>query len=473
MKLQLLVLFLFLVLIFGCKNDTSESKNIFVGGEIVNPKSEYFILSKGSETIDTLYLNQNNQFGKNFEGLEEGIYNFTHPPENQILYLQPGDSLLIWLNTLAFDESINYSGRGASKSSFLLDMFLNNEQNNQLVLSYYRIPPPEFARLTDSIKDDRKVKLEALVKNRDYSEDFLDIARASIDYEYFHLRERYSFLTQKYYREMAREIPQDFHDYRSDIDFNNENLDSYYVYTNFIDDYLRTQAIERCAKSSNPNSDCFDLNSFENIKYRILLGDSLIQNKKIKNRFLDRLASQGITFSKDAESMESIIDLLDSIGYASDNRKDLEQMAIIQMNLLPGNNIGELELTNVNADTVSLKEISDKPVVTYHWSMYSKDHFYWQQKEINKLRVKYPEVRFIGINIDEGVEDTWAAIVKNESEHPEFEFHLTFARVNRDLLKSYLYKLFFLKPDGEIIQGTSQLNSPTFEKEILEFLNKY
>ncbi len=468
MKLQLLVFSFISILIFSCSPD-KQNDTVFIGGEIVNPISEYFILSRDEQIIDTVFLNQNNQFGERFEGLEEGIYTFNHPPENQIMYLSPGDSIMLWLNTMDFDQSINFSGRGAGKSSFLLEMFLDNQENNDLILSYYKIPPPEFAEITDSIRSVRSKQLERIIKNKKYSEKFLDIAKASIDYEFFHLRERYTFLAEKYYRELANQIPEDFHDYREEIDFNNSNLSTYYVYNNFIEDYLRTQAIERCKAQEN-TTDCYDLTNYEGIRYRILLGDSLIQDPKIKNRFLNRLASQGITFAKDSTAIQSTLKLLDSIEYSGDF-EEIKTMASIQERLLPGNNLGDLELLNIKADTVKLKNITNKPIVTYHWSMYSKGHFYWQQNIINRLRERYPEVDFIGINIDESPEATWQKLVEEESRKPEFEFHLSFADVNRELLKSYLHKLFFIDTSGKIVYGGAQLNSPTFEREILEFLN--
>lgn len=457
----------------GCDSEEENRMAVFIGGEIVNPKSDYFILSKNNKTIDTLFLNQNNRFGKHFEELEEGIYRFNHPPENQIMYLQPGDSVLIWLNTLDFDQSINFSGKGAKKSDFLLDLFLANREENEMILSYYKYHPDDFSQKIDSIYQDKTEQLNRLIEEKDFSEDFIEIARAGIDYQHYHFKERYAFLTRKYFKELASEIPEDFHDYREKINFESENLNSYYVYTNFIDDYFRTKAIERCDPKLPPSHDCFDLNSLNNIGYKIVLADSLIENPEIKNNYFDRLGSQGVTFSREAETIDSVINLLEQTNYNREKLSTLKQMAGVQKSLLPGNNIGNLPLTTVEGDTVRLKEISDKPLITYHWSMFSKEHFIWQQGLIDKLRQKYPEVDFVGINIDKDIRDSWAEIVKSQTSNPEMEFHLTFSQINRDLLKAYLNKMFFISTTGEIIQGSSQLNSNTFEREILEFLNKY
>lgn len=473
MKLKLFVFSLVLISILGCNSDEEKSQTVFIGGEIINPTSEYFILSQNNKTLDTLYLNQNNRFGKYFDGLQEGIYRFNHPPENQILYLKPGDSILIWLNTLDFDESINFSGKGAKKSSFLLDLFLASRQENEMILSYYKYQPDDFSEKIDSIYQAKNNQLDKLIAEKDFSEDFIEIARAGIDYQYYHFKERYAFLTRKYFKELAREIPDDFHHYREKINFENEKLNSYYVYTNFIDDYFRTKAVERCDLELPASSECFDLNSIRNISYKIILADSLIKNPEIKNSFYDRLGSQGITFSRKAETIDSVVNLLEKTDYDKERLNKLKQMAGVQKSLLPGNNIGDLPLSNVAGDTISLNEISNRPTITYHWSLASKNHFLWQQSLINKLRKKYPEVDFVGINIDNKPHQTWAEIVKAQASNPEMEFHLTFTRIDRGLLKAYLNKMFFITTDGEIVQGSSQLNSNSFEGEILEFLNDY
>ena len=471
MKYFLLFFLIGVILFTGCKNSNKDQKGTFVGGQIMNPYNPYFILSKDNKTIDTLFLDQNNQFGKKFENLEPGIYSFKHPPENQIMYLEPGDSILVWLNTMQFDESLNFSGTGAAKSSFLLDMFLNNERNSNMMLSYYKINPTEFAEITDSIKRTRKNKLKTLNAKKKFSKSFLELANNSIDYDFYHLRERYTFLVKKYYNELAQEIPDDFHDYRKDLNFNDTQLKEYYGYLNFIEDHLRTRSIEKCLDEFDTNSDCFELHSVANIKYRINLADSLIEKDEIKNIFINRLAIQGLVFSRNAEKIDSILAVLEDIKFNGENLPELKEMAGIQKSLLPGNNIGNLALVNLKDEKVSLKDISNKPIVTYHWSMESPEHFKWQHAIISKLRQKYPELEFVGINIDEDSKESWKNTVVVYEMNKSREYKLNAPSVNMNLLKNYLNKLIFLDTEGNIINGEAQLNTPNFERQILEFLN--
>lgn len=445
---------------------------MYFGGLIVNPTSNFVVLLKQDVVIDTFFLDDKNQFGGKLVEAEKGLYVFKHPPENQIMYIEPGDSTLVLLNTLDFDESLNFSGKGSEKSNFLNRMYLLNQKNNEIILNHYKRDPIVFAKLTDSIKEDREKYLTKLNKKYRLSSDFNELAQASINYEYYDLRERYTYLLYKYAREDVSKIPQDFHNYREAISLNDENLEDYYLYLNFLDDYLRTKSVEFCEGGKVKNTNCYSLSNFNNIQLRIKLADSLITGERVKNSFIERFAAQGIIYSQSTEDLFAVLELLKDINYSGNRIEDLRQMAGIQNSLLPGNNIGELKLLNTKRDTVQLKHISTKPKITYHWTINSPGHFKWQHEKIEALRKKYPEVDFIGINIDKNNFSEWNSILNSHSRNKNFEYKLNILMINEDLLRNYLYKMIFLDPNGEIVRGDVSLNTFDHETRILEFLNR-
>ncbi|MGY5847447.1 TlpA family protein disulfide reductase [Salegentibacter sp. HM20] len=473
MKLYFTLAIIVALICSACTSKTAEKDSAYIGGEIVNPTSNYIILSKNDKVIDTLVLDQNNQFGKYVEGICSGIYAFRHPPGNQIMYLEPRDSILIWVNTMDFDQSLNFSGRGARKSKLLLDMYQQHQKNNELVLSYFKIQPRNFLKLTDSIKNVRQQRLRNLNAKNEFTEEFLDIAQASIDYENYDLKERYSFLIRKYYPELVSSLPADFNEYRKNLDFNQPRLYDHYLFGNFIDNYLRTRSIERCDQIKDSNPSCSNLFASENIGYRIKVVDSLIKDNQLKSKFIDRLAAKSIIHSEDRESIENTLQLLEEIEYNSDKINEIQQMGAIQKALLPGNNIGNLPLRTQQLDTIRVKDIADKkPMVTYHWSVYAPNHHRWQHKRVKELRLKYPEVNFIGINVDQGIYETWKSTIANNTYDPQFEYQLFFKNLDRDLLRNYVNKLFFVDASGTIVNGVAQINSPQFERELLDFIEK-
>jgi len=268
------------------------------------------------------------------------------------------------------------------------------------------------------------------------------------------------------------QFPEDFHNYRSEISFNDEQLQDYYVYLNLLDDYLRTLSLEYCEENRIITQECYDLTDYDNIKRRILLADSLIDMPRVKNNFLDRLSAQGIIYSRSREELVAILQLLDEIEYSGDRMDDLRQMAGIQNALLPGRELGELTLLNSSRDTVKLKEISNRPKISFHWSVNSRRHHKWQHKIIEDLRFKYPEIDFIGINIDKNHFKEWENVIARQNYPSQFQYKLNTLNINEILLKNYLNKMFFLNAEGKIIRGDVQLNSIDYESSILEFVNQ-
>ena len=104
-QLRFLVYILFTILIVSCCNGDKKTTTYF-GGKIINPKSDKIILYANEIAIDTFLLNENNKFFAELKNIKEGLYYFIHGNENQYMYLEPKDSLLIRLNTWDFDESI-------------------------------------------------------------------------------------------------------------------------------------------------------------------------------------------------------------------------------------------------------------------------------------------------------------------------------------------------------------------------------
>ena len=62
------------------------------------------------------------------------------------MYLEPGDSIMLRVNTLKFDESLTYTGKGSAKNNFLTELFLLNEAADQQIVSFYRLEPENLSK---------------------------------------------------------------------------------------------------------------------------------------------------------------------------------------------------------------------------------------------------------------------------------------------------------------------------------------
>jgi len=55
------------------ESNTTNGDIAYLGGEIINPTTNYIVLSKARKIIDTVFLNTKNRFSYKFENLETGI----------------------------------------------------------------------------------------------------------------------------------------------------------------------------------------------------------------------------------------------------------------------------------------------------------------------------------------------------------------------------------------------------------------
>jgi peroxiredoxin len=75
------------------------------------------------------------------------------------------------------------------------------------------------------------------------------------------------------------------------------------------------------------------------------------------------------------------------------------QMAATYMDLDPGNDLPDFELWDANNERSKLSDHVNKLSVLY-WSIQNNDYAMGIHDQVKDLQIKYPEIEFIGINID-------------------------------------------------------------------------
>lgn len=471
-RTRLFTYLLFLSFSFISCNETSYevSSDAFIGGKLVNPKSDYVVLTKGHEPLDTIPLDENNQFSYRIKDLEAGDYAVKHHSETQTIYLTPGDSISMYANTLEFDESLFFSGRGAEENNFLINLFLRYEENTDLILSYDKIEPVEFEEKTDSIHQERRKDLERMNLKHGFPEKFLRYAQEVINYENYDLKERYTYIINKYSPEFSDKFPDDFHSYREKVDFNEETLKANPAYLRFIGNFLVNKALSSDTLPSEGDGG-HNLYDHENIKQRIHLVDSLTNLPLIKNYFYSNLGSLGMIMAEEREEMVSILTLLARKGYSREGREELRQLGTIQLAFLPGMTMTNIPVLDHTGKKLSFADIISKQTILYIWSVNSPEQSKDLHSVMNRFQKKYPEIDFIGINIDVGRISEWQTALRENSLDVNREYQLDKTSIEDELFRYYLNKIIFLDANGEVIVGDSSYNAPEFEDRIQQFLN--
>ena len=464
---------LILFILFGCKENTTEEFSYsYLGGEIINPNNDYVVISNFKGTIDTIKLDTENRFLYKIENLQPGLYFFKHNPENQVIVLEPNDSIMFRLNTMDFDESLVYTGKGSKKNNYLIDLFLENELNNSNLLDFCELTPNEFERKTDSIRSRQLKKLDIITERLTGSSLFKEIAEAKINYNYYANKEIYPFA---YYGEKEiknlKTLPEDFYSYRENVDYNNFNLRSFFQYYRFLETHFNNIALNQYFEHTKDSM--FDRKSLHYNLDKLALIDSLVQHDSIKNDLLKYTAAPYIYKSKSNFNTKSLLNDYMTRCTNEVDKKMMQKLAMSVMQLEPGTKLPHVAVMNSDNKTVELSTIIKRPTIVYFWSYNIKSHFKDSHRKINELKRKYPEMNFIAININNDKHDMWQRSLKqyNFPVQNEYQF-IDPPKARKDLVINSINKVMILDRNGIIADPNANMFSMRFEELLLGLLNK-
>ena len=451
---------LFLLALIGCNSEKKDLPTIFAG-EIVNPTGESVILYKDDVVIDSAQLDMYNRFSIKLNNLEEGLYNFHNSGQYQYVYLTQGDSLLIRLNRIYFDESLVFSGKGEELNNFLIEVFLDNEEEETLIDSYYNLKPEEFTKKIDSLRQNKLVSLAELKSEVDLSPKSLTLANASIDYGSYISKEKYPF---KYLRKNSDgslpKINKTFYDYRKNLDFDDKNLTFFTPYYDFMKRHFDNLAFNDCA------TDCKDgkthvKDQLHFNRHKLQLIDSIVQEKQLRDNLFRNVAMTYLLKIHDSVANNKIF--LDDFHKLSSNNKhiaEIHELYDAVNKLQPGQEVPDVTVIDSLGNTISLKEITklNSNIVFYFWTDANPRHFTNSSKQIAKLAVAHPNSTFIGLSLA-SKDENWKNIIKSNKQHFKNQYRAKDNyELRRKLIIDGLNKAVLIK-DGLIVDAYKDIYS--------------
>ena len=473
-----LSLVLFMALSFvSCKDDTKEKDDnyAYLGGEIINPKKNFVILSKSEQILDTVTLDANNRFLYKIEQLEDGLYTFKLPAaeglEFQMVLLEPKDSIMFRLNTLEFDESLVYTGVGAKKNNYLINLFLDGEVEDKIILGYSQLPADEFERLLDSIRDHKLKKLKAFKGNNSTSPFFNELIEGTINYDYYLSKEVYPFVNYSQSEKRNFEsLPKGFYDYRKQIDYNYCNLMDYFPYYSFLKHHFENIALTEHFKNSNDS--VYNVKSFDYNMIRLRLIDSLVVNDSIRNSLLAQTAIEYITNSKDVDNYDALLESFVNKNSNTEHQRYVTNIVKSLKDLKSGNMLPKVGVIDANGNQFSLNSKIKNPSVVYFWSSTYRSHID-SHKKADELKLKYPEIDFIAINVNNDDIKLWRNVIKQYRYNTDNEYLLANPKEAKyKLAISPINKVMIIDEKGKIVNAHTSMFNIRFEEELLGLLNK-
>lgn len=450
----------------SCK-DTKKIKNqAFIGGEIVNPSNNLVIFIKNNTILDTLKLDRNNRFKYRISDLEKGLYTFYHGGEVQFVLLEPQDSLMLRLNTMEFDESLVFTGKGAKKNNYLINTYLTDELEEKAIISLSQLPADEFSSKLDSMRTLKRKKLNAFKEKIGTTKLFNTIAEANINYNYYLHKEAYPFMHSGNKVKNIESLPEDFYDYRTNIDYNHCDLSQYHVYYSFLRQHFKNLALQKQAKHTrinyyNPYSLTFNLNRLDII-------DSLITEEGIKNELLTRTFRTFINSSKNVKDngllLEKYLQKVTNEDFKAEAKREVKALNSLKI----GSNLPEIEIVTTDNIITNLDaEAKHKPTLIYFWSYTIRRHFKESHSKIRELKKRYPNLNVIAININNGSQKQWVQSLReyNLPETNEYKFKSPIIAKHK-LAFNAINKVMLVNKKGKIVDDNANMFSVTFESKL-------
>jgi hypothetical protein len=450
---ELLLIFVAFLLL-SCNNSEKITSNVtWIGGEIVNPKGDYVYFYKNEQFLDSVALDDRNFFLYQAEDLSEGLYSFHHK-EFQVIYLEPGDSLMLRVNTIDFDESLSYTGVGAERNNFLIEMFLLNEKEIELMPKYYRLNPTEFEKKLDSLKGIRFSLLEEFILSNNTTPEFKLVANANINYDYYSKKELYTSANshKSNKNDSILQYPDEFYEYREKIDFGSQDLWSYFPYYRFMYRYFDNLALEGCDDKGYAYK-----HSYKHNYNKIRLIDSLVTNDSLKNSLVKNIAGRYILTCSDSKNQKKMLETFLKINTNSSHLNYITNLSESSMNMANGKTIPNLLLVTTDNTVKDLHSVIYRPTVIYFWSAHSQNHFKEIHSRVDVLKSKFPKYNFIGINTDEKTNE-WLSTISKYNYNKAFEYQFEdINKAEKNLVIYSVNKAIIVNKDKTIKESSTNL----------------
>ncbi|QCX39835.1 hypothetical protein FF125_15825 [Aureibaculum algae] len=452
---KILFLFFTTLLIVSCKDKAVTDKAYF-GGQIINPKSDKVYFYYQDQLIDSSKLSINNKFLIKLKKCTNGFYKFKHGNEFQYVYLESNDSLLIRLNTWDFDESLVFSGKGAERNNFLINLFLVNQKEDNDFNKYYKLSDSLFQSKIDSV---------LILKNLLYSQFksevpessilFNKLVNTAINYPLYKKKEIYPHNHMKSMGSMEHpKISPRFFKFRKNIDLDDKELTGFYPHQSYVRAYLHHLAYEKQVLDSFKSD--IDVNmmqaALENIK-----------TESVKNNFL----YMGIWYAllnEETPIVEKERAVRLFFDHSTDKKSVAEISNLIEVSkkLAKGFKLPNISPNNINGESIQLNTIiKNKKTVICTWPSNSSEMENFA-KRFNYLEKKYPDYNFIGLT-SAYQEAEWKSLIKLKKLNKVNQYRID---EGIDWLDINFPRAILIDKDGRIQNNMTHLSNRSFEKQI-------
>jgi thiol-disulfide isomerase/thioredoxin len=444
------------------------SNDVTISGIIENASGGEFHVYGSNELQVDAAVNDSGLFFMTFEIDEPANFTIKYGGERATIFLSPGDSLSLTLDTEMFDETLAFIGRGADYSNYLCGLYLLNEgmdTKNPWATRYLK-PAEEYRMVVDSMTEVRQQYLQTAASTKTLSEAFVNVQEQSFLYQ--RASQLYDYeLGAKHYGEVEEvEVPEDFYSFEGELPLENAALIHNGVYNRYVDIVISKMA--SALYDSIPEDDRTDLD-FSGFKIDCI--DELLSDQDLKNKFLHEAMQR--TLSQYGEQDVSVI--LEKFTKCCSDQKCIDEITSevdSWKSLWKGNEAPGFAYNDIEGNTVSLSDLKGKVVYVDVWATWCGPC----KREIPHLieleeAMHEENVAFVSVSIDEDAE-AWRTMV-TEDQLGGIQIHAVEAWES-DICDNYkingIPRFILIDQNGVIVSAKAP--RPSSGEEIIGLINE-
>ena len=389
MKFSFIYGFTILILLMSC-DDSTKNKTIYFGGHIKNPKDNAVFIYKKDAKIATTQLNHDHNFIFKLDSLDTGLYTFKHGEEYQYIYLEQKDSLLIRLNTWDFDGSLVFSGKGANRNNFLIQLFLENEREDRQFYNYFNLDENAFSHKIDSILILKKLQFKHFKENSvKQNRAFEDLVKVVMYFPIYANKEEYPLHYKKYHHlEKLPKLSKSYYQHREMVKNNTNPFKNYYAYNNYLWNKIYNKSYYQHELETHKDLSVILLNQI--VKQ--------VDDEDLKNSMLQQTFINSLFDSNCSEKSKNLTKQLFYNNCTCDIKKEkVTNILSVINNLRNKERLPEFYLKNTKDKIINSKELLKSNLVIYFWPK-EVNRIQNMAKRVNYLVKRYPKIRFVGID---------------------------------------------------------------------------
>ena len=459
--MKYIISFILVAFIISCNTSNNSKSTTYFGGEIINPKSNIVLLLKNEKVIDEILLDENNRFISEYSSLDEGLYTFKHGNEFQYIYFEPADSVLIRLNTWDFDESLVFSGLGSSKNEFLINLFLQNEKEENEMYNFFKLEEKHFEHKLNILTTERNLMFDQFLETEPaLSKGFKKLTNAAISYPLYRLKENYPYYYRKAHKmDHFPNVSEEFYSFRNNVNLNEEDLVAFYSYQNYIISNLYNLSFRLQEKDSTKS----------NLTINILnLAEDKIKLESFKNNIQKKIVVDDFLYSETTCTInEDVLRIF--LDYCTDDthKQQVKNLVSDSKHVKSGQSLTNFDITSYNNINTTINNIvKNKNTLIYFWTIdyMSTDYLV---KRVKYLEKRYPHIEFVGINM----QNNFGNIITDPNLKQldvKNQFKLTKNSDAYNFLTSTYPRTIIIDKNGIVKNGFTSLNSKKIHHELLK-----